>query len=70
MLLQQTALAFSAPFNSLLGTPLEGTRPGAVRTVAGFKGNAGEKIVGFGEHRTGAVGRKPYAKVRQTPCRP
>eukprot|EP01043_Picozoa_sp_COSAG02_P058814 COSAG02_NODE_7384_length_3039_cov_9.723391_1_plen_496_part_00 len=63
VLLEQTALTFSAPYNSLLNTPLEGTKQGSVRTVAAFKGIATEKIVGFGEHRTGTIGRKPYSKV-------
>lgn len=59
----QTALTFSTPYNSLTNTPLEGTKEGSVRTVAAFKGIATEKIVGFGEHRTGTIGRKPYSKV-------
>ena len=63
VLLEQTALAFAAPHNSLLDAPLEGTKNGSVSTKAAFKGLAAEKIVGFGEHRTGTIGRKPYSKV-------
>ena len=44
-------MTFSVPHNSLLGTPLEGTKPNSVRTVSAFKTTAEEKIVGFGEHR-------------------
>jgi alpha-D-xyloside xylohydrolase len=63
VLLEQTELTFSTPHNSLLDQPLEGTQKGSVRTQAAFKGIASEKIVGFGEHRTGTIGRKPYSKI-------
>jgi len=56
-------VTFSVPHNSLLGTPLEGTKPNSVRTVSAFKTTAEEKIVGFGEHRTGTIERQPYSKV-------
>lgn len=63
VLLQQTALTFSSPFNHATNTPLNGTKPGSVATAASFKSSAGEKIYGLGEHRTGSLGRKPYEKI-------
>ena len=56
LLLRQTALAFAAPD----GTATRANSASVLATFAGVA--AGERLFGFGEHRTGAVGYAAYAK--------
>jgi alpha-glucosidase (family GH31 glycosyl hydrolase) len=55
VLLRQTALVFDAP-------SVPNTRPGSHSALVTFAGHAGEKVYGFGEHRTGAVNQMPFQK--------
>ena len=54
VLLEQTGLSF--------GQATPGSRPGSVSATVTFKGTDGEKMYGFGEHRTGKVQQLPYRK--------
>ena len=56
VLLQQTALEFNQSPN------VPTTRAGSVSALVSFKGTAGEKVYGLGEHRTGVVNQMPYQK--------